>query len=484
MINQHRLTYSGADGGNDEPVDEVAPPYGPQAGISVAQVVTIARAYWRQSLVIALTVIVLAFFIIKLLPKTYTATATLIVNSQSNDPLAAQRTPDGLTSIDYVATQVELMSGSVVLLPVVDQLDLVKNQDFVAGFGGGSPAALREYAEKMLARQLDIETGRGGQLIYVSASARYPNDAVAIANAVADVYMNQERQRLDGPASERAQRYSQELAELRAKAEAAQQAVTDFRKENGLADLNEETGNNETEALSTLQTRLLDAQNQRRALEARQTGPEDTADEALSSDQIGHLKTELATLSQQEADLETTMGPRNPKLLAVQAQIAETQSALSKAVGTLSANTNTQLARARDLEDRLTRALADERTRVLKIRQLQDSGQKLSLELESAQSVYKRALDGYDQIMFASVDHSNDVSLISRATPPIRPSKPNKVKLFLAAIGIALLLGLALPVGYELLLNRRLRCRDDIERGFGIPVLAQFDAIRTASIRV
>jgi hypothetical protein len=34
--------------------------------------------------------------------------------------------------------------------------------------------------------------------------------------------------------------------------------------------------------------------------------------------------------------------------------------------------------------------------------------------------------------------------------------------------------GIGGPLVYGLLFNRRLRCRDDIERSFGIPVLAQF----------
>jgi polysaccharide biosynthesis transport protein len=32
-------------------------------------------------------------------------------------------------------------------------------------------------------------------------------------------------------------------------------------------------------------------------------------------------------------------------------------------------------------------------------------------------------------------------------------------------------------LAYEILVNRRLRCRDDVERDFGIPVLAEFDRI-------
>jgi len=38
----------------------------------------------------------------------------------------------------------------------------------------------------------------------------------------------------------------------------------------------------------------------------------------------------------------------------------------------------------------------------------------------------------------------------------------------------------AAPFGYELFLNRRLRCRDDLEKHFGIPVLAQLGPLPTA----
>lgn len=482
-IDQRRLTYAPADSGKDDNSEDALETYGPQAVLSLPQVIAIARAYWKASVVTALVVIALTGLIIKLLPHTYTATATLISNIQSNDPLAPQ-----LQNIDFnnyavtQVTQMELMTAPIVLLPVVDRLKLTSDKNFVSGFRGNSPTALREYAEKALAKVIEIDTGRGGALIYVSASARYPNQAAAIANTVADVYMSEERSRLEGPASERAQRYSQELAALRSKSEAAQQALTDFRERNALTDLNENGGaDGEAQALLTLETRLLDAQTERRTLQARQAGQEADANEALNSEQIYHLKGQLSSERAQRAELATTLGPKHPKLVALDAQIATTQAALDRAVSALSANTTTQLARAIKLEASLTAAVTAERAKVLRVRQLQDQAQKLALELESAQSVYKRALDGYDQIMFASVDHPTDVSIISRATAPVRPSKPNKVKLFIVGILAGLLLGVAGPMAYELLVNRRVRCREDIERTFGIPVLAQFDAISAAT---
>jgi hypothetical protein len=39
---------------------------------------------------------------------------------------------------------------------------------------------------------------------------------------------------------------------------------------------------------------------------------------------------------------------------------------------------------------------------------------------------------------------------------------------------------MAVPFLYELLLNRRVRCREDVERSFGVPVLMQFETIDSA----
>jgi succinoglycan biosynthesis transport protein ExoP len=126
----------------------------------------------------------------------------------------------------------------------------------------------------------------------------------------------------------------------------------------------------------------------------------------------------------------------------------------------------------------LAAAVEEQRTKVLSVRKLQDEGTKYVLELESAQSVYKRALDGYDQIMFATDEHNaTKVNFISRAVPAMKAIKPNKPKLVLLGVVAGLLLGLATPFVYELIFNRRVRCRDDFERGFGVQVLSEFDAI-------
>jgi succinoglycan biosynthesis transport protein ExoP len=437
-------------------------------GMSVAQFAAILLAYWKQIAVITVVFTSLGAVTIKFLPKTYTATSTLIVNSDLKDPLAGRDFPVEMIA-SYVSTQIELMTSPIVLLPAIDRLKLMDDKNFTAGFSGNGDA-LREFVQKNLALSLQVQRGTGGQLLYVSASAKSAAQAADIANAVADVYLEQDRRRLNNPAGERAQRYTEELAELREKATIAQDKVTAFRHENGIGDMNSASAGTEVQSLDTLHQHLLETQNLRRTLEAKQTGQKAPADETAGS---AVLDTQLAQLAQ----LSGTYGPRHPKVRELNAQIALTRQSLANANHATSASMDAELARTKELERKYIQAVAEQEAKVLKLRQAQDEGSKLVLELESAKSVYKQALDGFDQIMFQAVATHANVSIVNRAVPPLRASKPNKIKLMLMALVAGLGLGVGIPLGYGLLIARRLRCRDDVERDFGIAVLAQLEAV-------
>jgi uncharacterized protein involved in exopolysaccharide biosynthesis len=444
-------------------------------GLSLSQLLAVLRAYRKQITVISVVLVSLSAMAIKLLPKTYTATATLIVNADVRDPLAGRDFPVQVIT-DYVSTQIELMTSPIVLQPVVQQLNLMQDKDFTAGFSG-SADALREFVQKNLAAAVQVQRGVGGQLLYVSASAKSAAKAADIANAVADVYITQDRRRLNDPAAERAQRYTEELAELREKVSVAQDKVTAFRKDNGIGSMNSESNGTEEQSLDTLHQRLLETQNLRRSLEAKQAGQEPSADEAAATGSMQASRALLDTQLSQLAQLNRIYGPQHPKILELNAQIALTRQSLADESQTLAANRETEIARARKLEEKYLQAIAGQEAKVVKLRQAQDEGSKLVLELESAKAVYKQALDGFDQIMFQAVANHANVSIVSRAVSPLRPSKPNKIKLMMMAFAMSLGLGIGAPMGHGLVVSRRLRCRDDMERDFGIAVLAQLEAV-------
>jgi succinoglycan biosynthesis transport protein ExoP len=427
-----------------------------QGGMSMAQVICILRAYWLKSLITFFALVVVMFVGIKLMPKVFVATVTLIVNLDNKDPLAAREfAGGGAQTASYVPTQIELIMSRVVLQPVVDRLKLTKNLHDV----------------------LQVQQGINSQLLYISASAKTPDRAAQLANAVADEYLKQERQRTNQPAGARAERYAKQLQELREKAIAAQDRVTEFRHQNGMTEIESNITDIEGAALADLQQKLEAAQNQRREIEGRQLGAHADSTSVLDSNAVIALRSSLATQEARMAELRATLGPKHPRVIELESQMAATRRSLAGEVQSISASNGLQLARARELEAKYQAAVNAERNRLLERRGLQDQGAKLLLELQSAQATYKKALDGYDQIVFASAGDYSDVSLISRADPPAKPEKPNKLKWFLMSCVLSLGLALAVPFGYELLLNRRLRCRDDLERHFGIPVLVQLGPI-------
>jgi uncharacterized protein involved in exopolysaccharide biosynthesis len=362
------------------------------------------------------------------------------------------------------------MTSPIVLLPVVDRLKLTQDKDFTAGFSETSnPLAVREFVEKSLAGSLLVDRGTGGQLIYVSASSKTAAKAAEIANAVADVYLEQDRLRRNGPASERAQRYSEELAELRNKAQIAQDKVTAFRKEHDIDDLSREHGDNEEQALDTLHQRLLETQNERRSLESKASGLQSDANQPTLSGSPRTLRAQLESQLAQMEQLKKTYGPQHPTIVALETQIASTRQSLG--------DQERSLAGARELEKKFSAAVTTQEERVRKLRESRDEGSKLLLELDSAKSVYKQALDGFDQIMFqAGANHAN-VSIVSHAVAPLKASKPNKLKLLMMTLAAAMVIAFAIPLGYEMFLDRRVRCRDDLEREFGVPVLAQLEEV-------
>jgi uncharacterized protein involved in exopolysaccharide biosynthesis len=297
---------------------------------------------------------------------------------------------------------------------------------------------------------------------------------------VAEVYKEQDYTRSTGPPGERAKRYAQQLNELKSKVDQAQKGVTAFHQRNGLLDEGNKT-NVDVVLLATLEGRLLEAQNARRTAEARASADQSVNDQVLSSSLVQSLKTQLAALESRLAQLTTIYTQKHPDIRELQSQIGATRRSLASTLQSYSANASAGLNVAHRLEQNLQQAVAEQRAKVLAKGQLHDEAAKYLLELESAQAVYRRSLEGYDQIMFASGGHYTNVSFVSRATPPVRASKPKVLTGLILGCIAAAILGFGIPLGYELF-NRRVRCRDDLERQHGIPVLVEFGALPLRTI--
>lgn len=442
-------------------------------GLSLQQLLAIARAYWKQSIAIALLVFLVIALVVVLRPRTYAATATLLVSYDINDPLGGKEFPLALLG-SYMSTQMELLSSPVVLMPVVDKLQLTEDADLTQGVRGDLNA-LRIGAERALEKNLVIEQGRyGSQLIYITYTASSPLRAAEVANTIAEIYTTRAYREDRAPDAER---YAAQLEELKNKVATAQDQLSEFSRQSGLIG-GEGQEDIEMQGLVSLEQRLLEARNDRRKAEVLASARSTDGSDVLGSSVVQTLKAQLATQQAHMAELRTTDGPRNPRVIELQMQIDSTRKALAEERHAYTGNASSELSNARELEGKLDRAAREQREKVVAERELKAQREKYEVELASAQAAYKRALDGFEQVSRQASSSYNNVSLVSRAMPPTQASgKRTRVRLLFAVMA-GLFIGFVGPLLYGLM-NRRVRCRDDLERDYGIPVIVEFGPMPT-----
>jgi succinoglycan biosynthesis transport protein ExoP len=450
-------------------------------GLTPSQIFSIIWGYRKASLIIMFVVMALVVVTLKILPRTYEAEAALMVNYEVNDPVNGKELPAAQLG-SYIVTQMELVRNPELISAVVNQLQLTSNQEFAAGYNG-KVGTLQQWVVQQVGQKLTVYQGQGGsQLIYVRFSAKNPDLAAQVANAIAEKYKKQEDERAVNQPIERTALYSQRLDELKKNVELAQQDVTEFYKKNKLVDQGNKA-NIDLNMLTTLEQRLLEARNERREAESLASGDQSASDSVLASQEVQGLKAELAKQQLQLANMERLYTADYPKLPDLRSSIEETKQSLANAVQKYAANKAQKLAVAKQLEKSLKIAVAKQRAKVLANSKLHDQAKKYVLALESAQAVYKRALDGYDEFVYSTRRHYSNVSFVNRATPPLKASKPKIIKGLIMGVVTAFMLGIGVPFGYELF-NRRVRCRDDLERDYGIPVLGELRSLPRFGARI
>ena len=209
--------------------------------------------------VLALTVAVTAAVSL-LLPKEYTATATLIVDSKSKDPFTGQLLPAQMFP-GYMATQIDVIKSSAVARRVVREFKLAENpatrQQFMDATEG--KGTVEQWLADVLVQKLDAEPSRESSIIGVSFSGADPQFSAAMANAFAKAYIETSLDLRLAPARQTAEWFDQQIVQLRQKVDEAQQKLTAYQREKGIVE-SEERLDVETRRMADLAGQMVAAQ--------------------------------------------------------------------------------------------------------------------------------------------------------------------------------------------------------------------------------
>ncbi len=404
------------------------------------------------------------------LPKVFQATATLFVAYKVDDPVSGGDFSQ-VTALSYMATQVEFIESPTTLLQVVDKLKLSEKPEYVDGYhGDGSADSIRRFAANKLYTKLTVAAGQTSRFLYVSANDKDAVMSATLANAVADAYVEEQMRQFIDPAKERILRYGGQLETLRKNVDTAQAKITAFRQRTGLINLTEKTDLDSTRLLD-LDKRLTEATAARQLAELRSSRAAQGDVAVLSSPLVQNLKSQMQLKEAQLSELRGSLGPRHPQIVSLTGELEHLRSQLNRETGVYTDSARAEVESAQAVEAKLRHELEDQRDNTMRVRSHQDESAALLQELESATKVYQSALDAFEQAQLGTQLAASNVNIVTRASPPSK-AKGDGLKQVLMTMAIGLFLSAGGSLLFDLM-NRRIRCREDLEHDLGTPVLVE-----------
>jgi chain length determinant protein tyrosine kinase EpsG len=452
--------------------------------MSLQQCLAILRARWKLALLLFVLTVGSAVAVSLLLPKQYTATASVLIDFKP-DPVTAM-IYGGLPPPSVMGTQVEVLQSERVVRRVIRNLKLtespqVREQWLAATAGKGS---IETWLLDTFQKRLDVKPSREAGVISISYRAPDPNFAAGVANAFIQAYLETNLALRVDPAKQYSAFFDDRAKVARDALEKAQSQLSAFQKANGIVATDERL-DVETSRLSELSSQAVMLQALSSEASSRQAqargGSADKMQEVLNNPLISTLKADLSRTEARLQELNSRLGQDHPQVMEAKANIDSLRSKVEAETQrvTGSVGVSDTIARQRGADVRA--ALEAQRSKVLQMKAARDEGAVLLRDVEGAQRAHDAVVARFNQSTLESQTTQSNVSPLTVAEPPLEASSP-KV-LLNTALGV--LLGALLAVGGVLMLelmNRRVRSSEDVSVTLGLPMLGVLAPARRRGI--
>ena len=428
-----------------------------------------------------------------LLPKKYTATASVLLDSKLEQSLNNALPPLVLQGerMSYLQTQTDIIASKRVAHRVVHDLGLAGDLKLRAAFEKSARGGtLDEWLVEGLRTGLQVRTSHSS-LFEIVYTARDPELAARVANAFAKAYNDTLLELRVQPTRDAAAWFDEQLESLRASLRNAQARLTAYYRQRGIVS-DDERFDVENTRLGDLSAQLTGAQDQTLQWQSReqqareylgQRGAADALPQVLDNGFIQKLKADLLAGEAKLKELATRYGPNHPHY---RAQVSENETLrqeldaeMNKVLGGLQNATRQN----RQRESQLRAAVAAQRARVLALKEDRNELTVLKRNVESAERAYDTAMQRYVVSQVDSRANQTNVTLLNSAVAPRKPSSPKIALNAGLAVIVGTLLGLALVMLLELM-DRRVRSREDLERQSAVPVMGVLSAWRPLGVRL
>lgn len=442
--------------------------------MNLSQFLSVVRARWWVALTVFLLTVVAAIGVSLLLPKQYTAVATLVVDQSRPDPVSGNAY-SGNPSPAFMATQIDVLKSERVAQQVVANLRLaddpkVREDWAVATKSVGS---VENWLVDQLLLSLDVKPSRESNIISVGYKAGTSDKAAALANAFVQAYLDVSLKLKVDPAKQYLNFFDSRAKELRANVERAQSKLSAYQREKGVVVTTEGQLDVESARLNELSSQLVALQavaadsNSRQA--QAQSGGGERLQEVMNNPILAGLRSDISRAEARLQELSSRLGDNHPQVIEARATIGSLRGRLDAETRRVTGSVSVVGNMNRQREAEIRAALEAQRARVLKMRTAREEGAVLVRDVESAQRAYEAVLTRQNQSSLESQTTQSNAYVLAEATPPLQPSSPKLTRNAILAAVLGVLLGLGAAMLLEFT-DRRVRTVEEVSELLGLPI--------------
>ncbi len=441
----------------------------------------IMRKRWRVVTTVLVVSLAVALVITIRMPKTYEATCSLVIDSTAPQVLEGVKEVIEMADAtrEFYNTQYRIIRSHEVAQQVIDRLGLSGDATYF-GSGAASQPANRNLMVERLLKKVKVLGVRDSHIANIQVSDVDPMRATRIANAFADIYIEQNLDfKLEGARSAGTW-LGEQTVDLRRKLESSEMDLYKFRKERNLLDvgLDDKMGMTR-QNLQSLNAKITDVKAKRIELESIRKlilaakdniKEQETLPEIRDNPVVQKLRENYLDLLKTKADLESRYGERHPKIETVEHELATTQHDYATELDNVLRAFDKRYQALVETEDSLTKWMAHERQQALDLAKLETEYRPLARDAENDAKVYSQINQRQKEINLTGMLKANNVRILDRAAPPGSPVSPLlSVNLPVGAVA-GLIFGLLLAFTIESLDNT-IKSPEAAEEMVGAPLL-------------
>ncbi|MFK8049246.1 MAG: GumC family protein [Halioglobus sp.] len=437
----------------------------------------------------------------------YRATASIALESQEANVVSVEEVYSlGAGNYQYTQTQFEILKSRNLAERVVRRLQLHKHPTFLPDeektepwfdFDLKSllPAREQEPPIQLTQEEMDeqaiqwITSDISGSLsvspvefsfiVYISYESTNRELAAQIVNAVAEEFISGNLEtRLSGTL-QATDWLGERLADLKLNLRASEQALQDFRDQEGLVDVEGVTGLGGAE-LRSLSHRLeevskarIEAQNIKEEVQDMRNASTEqlmTIPAVLQHQLIRELKSEHVRALRKADELAKRYGVLHPKMIAAQSDLTAASKELNREVRKVVSGISREYEVALRNENQLRETWKSRKSEMQDFNRIEFQLEELQRDVDTNRQLYDIFFTRIKSVSETGGFEKPHARVLDRALAPNYPVKPNKKLSIILAFMLGLMLGCGVAILLDILDNT-ISSPDDVQEKLGVALL-------------